>query len=102
MEKPHFQLLLVELLVLTGMQPQSEGVRGFVCSEGKDIRFSPEAPTATAIFCSELTSMYWSKTYNAPRTGLLAELATPASASKGIKREEISSITQCRGWTLTN
>lgn len=75
------------------MQPQIEGVRGFVCSEGKCFRFSPEVPAATAIFCSELTFMCWSKSYNAPRTGLLAELAAPASASKEIKREEITSIT---------
>lgn len=93
MEKPHFQLLLVELPVLTGTQPQTEGVRAFVCSEGKDIRFSPEVPAATAIFCSKLTFMCWSKSYNAPGPGLLAELAAPASATKEIKREEIFFIT---------
>lgn len=94
MEKPHFRLLLVELPVLTGMQPQTEGVRGFACSEGKDIRSSPEVPAATAIFCSELTFMCWSKGYNAPRTGSQAELATPATATKEIKRQEIFYITR--------
>lgn len=89
MEKPHFQLLLVELPVLTGMQPQIEGVRGFICSEGKGIRFSPEVPTATAIFCSKLTFTCWSKSYNAPGTGLLAELATPACATKETKRGDL-------------
>lgn len=75
------------------MQPQTEGVRGFVSSEGKEIRFSPEVPAATAIFFWELTFMCWSKGYNAPRTGLQAELATPATATKEIKREEIFFIT---------
>lgn len=54
------------------MQPQTDGVRGLLCSRDKDIRFSPEMHTATAISCSKLTFMCWPKSYNTPGWDWLA------------------------------
>lgn len=75
MEKPNFWLFLVEQPALMGMQPQTEGLKDFDNSEGKDIRSFPELSAATGVFCSGLASMCWSKSCIAPGTGLQAELA---------------------------
>lgn len=75
MEKPNFRLFLVQLPALTGVQPQTEGLRDSANSKGKAARCSPELSVATAVFCSGLTSVCWSENFSAPGTGLQAKLA---------------------------
>lgn len=78
----------MELPAPTGMQPQTEDLRDFANSKGKDITSSPELSTTTAVFCSGLASMCWSNSCSAPGTGLQAELASQPHRSQCHQRDK--------------